>query len=239
MINKKIKLSVIIPVYNEEKTVAELLGKVIYAKFSQKMEIIVVNDGSKDNSEKEIKKFMLKHKNKDIKYYRKENGGKGSALKCGFSKATGDILIIQDADMEYDPNDYEKLIKPIMSGKTKVVYGSRLKGKYHGKSHLSFLLGGILITLATNILYFTNQTDTYTCYKTFHKELKPILVNAEGNKFDWEPEVTSKILRKRYKVIEVPINYYPRNLKEGKKINWKDGFSAICTLLKWRFKKIE
>ena len=240
MINMKktIKLSVIIPVYNEEKTVAELLKKVVSAKFSQKMEIIIVNDGSKDKSDTEIKKFIQNHKNKDLKYYRKENGGKGSALKYGFSKATGDIYIIQDADLEYDPNDYEKLIKPILSGKTKVVYGSRLKGKFHGYSHLTFFLGGILVTLATDILYFTKLTDEPTCYKVYHKELKSLLVNAEGNKFEWEPEVTAKILRKKYKIIELPINYYPRTIKEGKKINWKDGLSAIWTLLKWRFKRI-
>lgn len=236
---KKIKLSVIIPVYNEEKTISILLEKVISAKFNHSMEIIIVNDGSKDKSEIEIEKFISKHKNKDIKYYKKENGGKGSALKLGFSKATGDIYVIQDADLEYDPNDYEKLIEPIISEKVKVVYGSRIKGKYHGNAHLSFLFGGLLVTMATNILYFTNQTDTYTCYKTFHKELKPLLANAKGNQFDWEPEVTSKILRKKYKIIEVPINYYPRNTKEGKKIRWKDGVFAIWTLLKWRFKRID
>lgn len=235
----KIKLSVIIPVYNEEKTVCELLKKVISAKFSQNMEIIIVNDGSKDNSEKEIKGFISKYKNKDIKYFSQKNGGKGSALKLGFSKATGDIFIIQDADLEYDPNDYEKLIKPIMSGKTKVVYGSRLKGKFNGYSHLSFFIGGLLVTIATDILYFAKLTDEPTCYKVFHKDLKSILINADGNKFEWEPEITAKILRKKYEIAELPINYYPRSIKEGKKINWKDGVSAIITLLKWRFKKIE
>jgi len=237
--NKKIKLSVIIPVYNEEKTVTELLQKVISAKFSHNMEIIIVNDGSKDNSEKEIKKFIAKNKEKDIKYYKKENGGKGSALKFGFSKATGDILIIQDADLEYDPNDYEKLIKPIISEKTKVVYGSRLKGKFNGYSHLSFFIGGILVTMVTDILYFTNLTDEPTCYKVFHKDLRSILVNANGNHFEWEPEVTAKILRKGHRIIELPINYYPRTIKDGKKIKWTDGVDAIKTLIIWRFKKIE
>jgi len=228
------KLSIIIPLYNEEKLVTKLLDKVLAVKLKLEKEIIVVNDGSKDNSRKVVEKYIKKHP--EIILLNKENGGKGSALKKGFERATGDILLIQDADLEYEPKDYPKLIAPILNGKYKVVYGSRIKGK-NTYSHLSFYLGGIGVTIATNMLFFKLLTDVYTCYKVHHKDLKPILISAKGNKFDWEPEVTAKILRKGYKIKEVPIKYYPRALEEGKKIKWQDGIDAIKTLITWRFKK--
>ncbi|XRP97110.1 glycosyltransferase family 2 protein [Methanocaldococcus sp. 16A] len=231
------KVSIVIPAYNEEKTIEKILEKVLNVKLPLEKEIIVVNDGSTDRTKEIIENFIKNHPNENIKLINKKNEGKGSALKVGIKHSTGDIIIIQDADLEYDPNDYPKLIKPILEGKAKVVYGSRLRKIENKFSHISFLIGGICITLITNILYFTFLTDEPTCYKVFHKDLKDILINAEGNRFDWEPEVTAKILRKGYKIYEVPINYYPRTLKEGKKIRWKDGFEAILTLIKWRFKK--
>ncbi|WP_423792568.1 glycosyltransferase family 2 protein [Methanocaldococcus indicus] len=231
------KVSIVIPAYNEEKTIEKILKKILDVKLPLEKEIIIVNDGSTDKTKDIVEEFIKKHPNENIKLINKENGGKGSALKVGIKHSTGDIIIIQDADLEYDPNDYPKLIKPILEGKTKVVYGSRLR-KRNKFSHISFLLGGLLITTLTNLLYFTFLTDEPTCYKVFHKDLKDILINAEGNKFDWEPEVTAKILRKGYKIYEVPINYYPRTKKEGKKIRWKDGLEAVYTLIKWRFKKI-
>ncbi|WP_456418656.1 glycosyltransferase family 2 protein [Methanocaldococcus infernus] len=231
------KVSIVIPAYNEEKTIEKILKKVLDMKLPLEKEIIIVNDGSNDKTEEIIRNFIKKHPNENIIFINKEkNEGKGKALKIGIKHSTGDIIIIQDADLEYDPNDYPKLIKPILEGKAKVVYGSRLRKRENKFSHLSFLLGGLGITLATNLLYFTFLTDVSTCYKVFHKELKDILVNAEGDKFDWEPEITAKILRKGYKIYEVPISYYPRTKKEGKKIKWKDGVEAILTLLKWRFK---
>ncbi|WP_457613316.1 glycosyltransferase family 2 protein [Methanocaldococcus sp.] len=231
------KVSIVIPAYNEEKTIEKILKKIINVDLPLKKEIIVVNDGSTDKTEDIVKNFIKTHPNADIKLINKDNGGKGSALKVGIKHSTGDIIIIQDADLEYDPNDYTNLIKPILEGKAKVVYGSRIRKLGNKFSHLSFLIGGLMITLATNLLYFTFLTDEPTCYKVFHKELKDILLNAEGDKFDWEPEITAKILRKGYKIYEVPINYFPRTLKEGKKIRWRDGVDAIITLLKWRFKK--
>jgi glycosyltransferase involved in cell wall biosynthesis len=231
------RVSIIIPAYNEEKTIEKILKKVLDVKLPLEKEIIVVNDGSTDRTKEIVEKFIKNHPNENIILINKKNGGKGSALKVGIKHSTGDIIIIQDADLEYDPNDYPNLIKPILEGKAKVVYGSRLRKMGNKFSHLSFLIGGLIITLVTNLLYFTFLTDEPTCYKVFHKELKDILINAEGDKFDWEPEVTAKILRRGYKIFEVPISYYPRTLKEGKKIRWKDGIDAILTLLKWRFKK--
>ncbi len=236
------KVSIVIPAYNEEKTIGELLKKVVDVDIPIKKEVIIVNDGSTDNTEKIVQDFIKKYKNLqnlDIILINKKNEGKGSALKLGISKSSGDIIIIQDADLEYDPNDYMKLIKPIMNGNFKVVYGSRIKNPNNNYSHISYLLGGLFITLLTNLLYFTFLTDEPTCYKVFHKDLKDILINAEGNKFDWEPEITAKILRKGYTIHEVPINYYPRKLNEGKKIKWMDGVDAVITLIKWRFKKID
>jgi glycosyltransferase involved in cell wall biosynthesis len=230
------RVSIVIPAYNEEKTIEKILKKVLNVKLPLEKEIIVVNDGSTDRTREIVEKFIKGHPNENIRLINKKNGGKGSALKLGIKHSTGDIIIIQDADLEYDPNDYPKLIKPILEGKAKVVYGSRLRKIGNRFSHSSFLIGGLVITLFTNLLYFTFLTDEPTCYKVFHKELKDILINAEGDKFDWEPEVTAKILRRGYKIYEVPINYYPRTLKEGKKIRWKDGVDAILTLLKWRFK---
>lgn len=230
-------LSVVIPVYNEEKTVSLVLDLVSKAPLSIGKEIIVVNDGSTDKTEAEIKKFLKnykKHKNVQFKYYSKPNGGKGSAVKYGFAKATGDIIIIQDADMEYDPNEYQKLIDPILQGKYKVIYGSRrLNRKNKAYSNISFFLGGIAVSALTNILYASRLTDEPTCYKVFRSDVIKGM-KIKGNKFEWEPEVTAKILKKGIKIKEIPISYFPRHTNEGKKINWKDGMQALWTLIYWR-----
>ena len=228
-------LSIIIPVYNEAKTVNSVLNLVLKTKLNIKKEIIAVNDGSTDFSQDIINKFIKTHPKTNIKLLSKSNGGKGSAVKLGIKKAKGNIVIIQDADLEYDPNDYEKCIRPIINKECKVVYGSRVLEKTNKEySHLSFLIGGKLITLFTNLLFGSKLTDEPTCYKTFDANLiKSIKIN--GDKFDWEPEVTAKILRRGIRIKEVPIKYYPRTLKQGKKINWKDGLSAIFNLIKYRF----
>lgn len=230
------KLSIIIPAYNEERTILTILDKVAKSKISIDKEIIVVNDGSKDSTVYLVRDFIKKNKNLDVKLFEKTNGGKGSAVRHGVKNSTGEIILIQDADLEYDPNDYESLINPIINGECKVVYGSRRLKKDNKKhSAVSFYLGGMLVTFITNLLYGSRLTDEPTCYKVFQAEnLKRF--ELKGNKFDWEPEITGKMLRKGIKIKEVPISYYPRSKKEGKKINWRDGIHAIYTLFYWRIK---
>lgn len=236
------KLSVVVPAYNEEKTIVQLLQKVKAVDLSKQRiikEIIVVSDGSKDNT------VSLAMSVPDIKVIElSKNQGKGAAVRAGIKHATGDIIIIQDADLEYDPNDYPLVLSPILEGKAKVVYGSRflnlIREKKHGvirkykKAHFSAALGGRIVTHATNIIYRTGITDEPTCYKCFHSSIiKPMDIVSDG--FNWEPEVTAKIAKQGIKIHEVPINYYPRSFDEGKKINWKDGFAALWTLVKYRF----
>ena len=237
------KLSVIIPAYNEQETIKELIElvkKVDLKKYNIEKEILVIDDGSKDKTVEIVKKIS------DIKLIvREKNGGKGAAVKTGIKNASGDIIIIQDADLEYDPEEYYKCIKPIIDGKTKVVYGSRFLSQKQKKVNLLFFkkhenayrmayFGGRFLTLIANFLYNSKITDEATCYKTFDaKVLKSI--NIKGDRFEWEPEILAKIRKKGYKILEVPISYYPRTFEEGKKINWKDGLQAIWTLIKYRF----
>jgi len=231
------KLSVIIPAYNEERFIARVLNAVSKVNIPIRMEIIIINDGSTDNTLTEINRFLEKNKKSNIPYklINKPNGGKGSAIRAGIKESTGDIIIIQDADLEYDPRDYLKLIRKIIDKKAMVVYGSRSLNKKNRYSHLSFLLGGKIVTFFTNVLFFSNLTDEPTCYKVFRADvIKKIKI--KGNKFDWEPEVTAKILKKGIKIHEVPISYKPRRIEEGKKINWIDGLQAIWTLFYWRFR---
>ncbi len=248
--NKFSKLSIIIPVYNEEKTIRQILKQVVNVKIPLKKEIICVDDGSKDGSAKLIKEFIRKSKTMNktksgklsIDYYYKKNNGKGSAIRLGFKKATGDLFIVQDADLEYDPNDYVKLLDKVLSGKTKVVYGSRyLSAVGHLKehNHLTYRIhkfGNMFLSLTTTLLYGTKITDMETCYKMFTREvydkLKPSL---RSNDFAIEPEVTAKILKNGFKIKEVDINYFSRDFDEGKKITWKDGVKALYCLVKYRF----
>ncbi|MBN2545294.1 MAG: glycosyltransferase family 2 protein [Spirochaetes bacterium] len=222
-------LSVIIPVYNEIKFLEELLEKVENVKDIEK-EIIIVDDGSIDGTEEILKK--LKNKYKVI--FHEKNMGKGAAIKTGISQAHGDIIIVQDADLEYEPNDYHRLIKPIVDGKAKVVYGSRFLSKNQVIKYKLNWLATKLLNYMVLFLYFHKITDEPTCYKTFDAKLIKS-IKLKGDRFDWEPEVTAKILKKGIKIHEVPISYYPRSFKEGKKIGWKDGFQAIWTLIKYRF----
>ena len=225
------KISVIVPVYNEKKTIKTLLERVKAVALPLEKEIIVVDDGSGDGSTE-----ILKNVDGIRLIHHTKNKGKGAAVKTGLSHATGDIIIIQDGDLEYDPQDYKELIKPILENKAKVVYGSRMlnkKNKNH--SSTSFYLGGITLSFLTNILYSSHITDEPTCYKTFRADIiKTIALESDG--FEFCPEVTAKILKKGIKIYEVPIAYNPRSVKDGKKLNWKDGWRAIFTLLKHRFK---
>ncbi len=225
-------LSIVMPVYNERELVRKILAKVEKAPLpGMRREIILVDDGSTDGTRDVLRKLPKRFK----VIFHKHNKGKGAAVKTGFKHAKGDIIIIQDADLEYDPRDYAACVKPIMDGKTEVVYGSRRLHKANKQfSGLSFYLGGLLVTWVTNVLYLTRITDEPTCYKTFSRRLIKS-IKIESNRFDWEPEITAKILKRGHKIIEVPIRYYPRHVDEGKKIKWSDGVDAIWTLVKYRF----
>lgn len=223
------KLSVILPVYNEKNTIEEIIKRTEAVNLNK--EIIIIDDYSNDGT-REIIKEKINQKN-IIKIFHSKNKGKGACIRSGLEKATGDIVIIQDADLEYDPEDYYKLVKPIMEGKASVVYGSRALGKCK-YSYLRYALGGKFLSFLTNILYGSNITDEPTCYKLFKTELIKSL-NLKCTGFEFCPETTAKILKRGYKIFEVPISYHPRKIEEGKKINWKDGIKAIWTLIKYRF----
>ncbi|MBI3984696.1 MAG: glycosyltransferase family 2 protein [Candidatus Levybacteria bacterium] len=233
------KLSIIIPVFNEGKTVSEILKRVIDEPIpSVKKEIIVVDDGSTDKTREKLKKF--KSSGIDIILHEK-NQGKGAAVKTGIKKATGDYIIIQDADLEYDPKFIKDLLKPILENRADVVYGTRIKRMPNFKGEertLQFLihyLGNRFLSLVTSVLYGQWVTDMETCYKLFPKKaLDNVKLNARG--FELEPEITSKLLKKKYKLLEVPIKVNPRGYDEGKKLNTiRDGTKAFWYLFKYRF----
>jgi glycosyltransferase involved in cell wall biosynthesis len=223
------KLSIIMPAYNEEKDILKIIKKVRAVKLPIQKELIIVDDGSKDKT----RKILSAVKSKDIKIFLHEkNKGKGAAIRTGLSKATGDIILVQDADDEYDPNEYDRLVEPLLNG-AMVVFGSRFKG-VHRPRYKFYYMGNKVLTLATNILYGSSITDMETCYKVFKREaIKGMVLRAK--KFDFEPEITAKFLKRGYKIIEVPISYKSRSFKEGKKIKWTDGVKALWYLIKYRF----
>ncbi|MDP4039337.1 MAG: glycosyltransferase family 2 protein [Candidatus Pacearchaeota archaeon] len=227
------KLSIIVPVYNEEKTLSQIIVKLQDLKIKDiKKEIIIVNDASTDKSKEIIKLLIKEYKN--INYIEhKKNLGKGSALRAGFKKASGDYIVIQDGDLEYDPEDFKNLIVPLQKNKADVVYGSRMLGKITGFQIKSHYYGNKFLSFLTMILYGQKITDMETCYKMMsQKVIKSLNLNA--NKFDIEPEITAKILKKGYKLLEIPITYNSRSFVEGKKITWKDGLKALYVLCKYR-----
>jgi len=230
------KLSIIIPAYNEKDTIEEIIRRIKGVQIQDvDEEIIVVDDGSKDGTREMLKSIP------GIRYiFHEKNLGKGGAVKTGFKNATGDILIVQDADLEYDPNDYYAVIKPILEGKTEVTNGVRIQPSKDERKKKSLYwaswLGNNLITWTTNILYWNSAGEYEGCYKAFTKKLIDT-IDVKTNNFDFDNELICKILKKGYKIIDVPIHYYPRGYEEGKKINWKHGFKILWTIVKCRFTK--
>lgn len=235
------KLSIIIPVYNEQQFVWQLLQKVYDIDLSicwYDKEIIIVNDGSTDQSEQVIQDFIAWHHDCQIYYIFKDNGGKWSAVKKWFEQATGDLYIIQDADLEYEPIDYIPLIDKIEKGSLDFVYGSRTTGYIKYGAHYStfmFLAWWLALSLLTSLLWWVWMTDEPTCYKLFKSSLKQYLISIPEDGFEREPAITMLLLRKWKKYGELPIRYYPRPISQGKKIKLKDGWIAIKTLFKYRY----
>lgn len=229
------KLSILIPVYNEEKTLVQVLEMVSQADSAGlEKELIVVDDGSTDRT-REILASLDASKYSAKIYYHEKNQGKGAALRTGQGYATGDIIMIQDADLEYSPNEYPELLRPILEGRADVVYGSRLSGgKITRAFRFTHYLGNKFLSFLTNVLYDCTLTDMETCYKVFKAEIfKKVLIKS--NRFEFEPEITAKVLKQGVRIYELPISYFGRDYSEGKKITWKDGFGAIWALLKYRF----
>ncbi len=227
------KLSIIIPVYNEEATLREVLRRVRAVNLNGiEKEILVVDDGSTDNSPHILREEAQRG---DIRaFYHPVNRGKGAAIRTALDHATGNIVLIQDADLEYDPREYPVLIQPILEGRADVVYGSRFLGGPRKAMLFWHMVGNKLLTFVTNLLYDTILSDMETCYKVFRAEvIKPLKLRSR--RFEFEPEVTAKVLKRGIRIYEVPISYTGREYHEGKKITWKDGFIALWTLIKYRF----
>ncbi len=232
----KFRLSILVPMYNEDKTILFVLKNIKHALVDESFEIVVVDDGSMDNSGEEVKKFMALNPNLAIRYHYQSNQGKGGAVRTAIGLAAGEILVVQDADLEYNPCDILTLLPPFAEGK-QVVYGSRNLNKYEREhSTLLFYWGGLLVTLVTNLLFRSKLTDEATGYKLFHASLFETM-SFNQNDFAWEPEITAKILKQKIEIVEKPITYKPRSKNEGKKISWRDGVKAIWVLIVERLRK--
>jgi len=223
------KLSVVIPVYNEARTIREIVERVIAVPIDK--EIIVVDDGSTDATPDTLKELRRRHPEVKV-LTRAHNAGKGMALRCGFARASGDVIIVQDADLEYDPRDYPALLAELEKPGVDLVYGSRILGR-NSFAHASFFVGGQVVSLAAGLLFRTHISDEPTCYKVFPRKLLE-RIRLECTGFEFCAEITAKALRRGYTIREVPIRYAPRSIREGKKLRWLDGLKAVYILLKYR-----
>jgi glycosyltransferase involved in cell wall biosynthesis len=225
------QISVVIPVYNEVSTIREIVVRVQAVDLEK--EIIIVDDGSTDGTRELLQEITLSHENVRVLYHDR-NQGKGAALRTGFESATGDIVIIQDADLEYDPREYPVLLEPILDGRADIVYGSRFLGGPHRVLFFWHYLGNKFLTLLSNALTNLNLTDMETCYKVFRREVLSD-IQLKSNRFGFEPEFTAKIAKKDFRIYETSISYSGRTYAEGKKIGWKDGVKAIVAIIWFRF----
>jgi glycosyltransferase involved in cell wall biosynthesis len=244
-----VRLSIIMPVYNERLTLEDIVQRVravdltvnasgtnpvLAGPVEFEREIIIVDDGSTDGTRDVLDDWREDPPPEMQIIYHERNSGKGAALRTGFQHATGDVIIIQDADLEYDPRDYVKLLEPLLEGRAPVIYGSRFLGGPRAAMSLSHTLGNQLLTVITNVLYGTSLSDMETCYKCFRRDVIEGMT-LRSRAFEIEPELTAKILKQGHTIFEVPISYNGRAFHEGKKISWKDGFSAVRTLVRYRF----
>jgi glycosyltransferase involved in cell wall biosynthesis len=230
-------LSIIIPAYNESTTICLILDRILNVKliYGIEKEILIINDSSTDNTRKLVEYYMTSHPAEHIMLVNQSfNQGKGAAVRKGLETATGDYVIVQDADLEYNPQDYNPLLEHLISRDLQVVYGSRFLNKMNKHSYHSFYIGGRLVSLISNILYGQHLTDEPTCYKLFRAGFIKSIPLRTG--FEFCPEITAKVARRSITIEEIAIEYYPRSIAEGKKIKWTDGVKAVWTLLKYRFK---
>jgi glycosyltransferase involved in cell wall biosynthesis len=223
-------LTVIVPVYNERATVAEIVRRVRAAEVPLTVDVVVVDDGSDDGTDKVL--AAIEDSTVRVVTHEK-NKGKGAAIRTGLEHARGDLVVIQDADLEYDPDDWPRLLEPVLKHKAVVVYGSRFTGERKNMLPLHWL-GNRFLSLVTNVLYSSTLSDMETCYKLFDRRVLDG-VTVVSNRFDFEPEITAKVLRRGYRIYEVPISYAGREVDEGKKITWRDGIGALKALVKYRF----
>jgi glycosyltransferase involved in cell wall biosynthesis len=227
-------LSVIIPVFNERTTVAEIIRRVRAVELPVALEIIAVDDGSSDGTDKVLSALadstvrVLVHP---------VNQGKGAAIRTGLAAVRGDLVLIQDADLEYDPDDWPLLLAPILKGKARVVYGSRFTGQRKNMMPLHWI-GNRFLSLVTNVLYSSTLSDMETCYKLFDRRVLDG-ITVVSDRFDFEPEITAKVLRRGHRIYEVPISYAGREIEDGKKITWRDGFAALSALVRFRFTRLD
>ncbi len=227
------KLTIVIPVYNEAQTIATLLRMVQGVEVGMEKEIILVNDASKDGTGAVLDALQKEHPDLIVRHH-EVNQGKGAALRTGFALAGGDLVIIQDADLEYDPRDYPQLLAPILEGYADVVFGSRFIGGGAHRVHFFWhMVGNQFLTLLSNMMTNLNLTDMEVCYKVFRREVIQKIVIKE-NRFGFEVEITAKVARQRCRIYEVPVSYHGRSYEEGKKITWKDGFRALWCIVKYR-----